>query len=110
MRKSIADTAEYHRRWYHANKDKRRETIKEYQERTKQVLRELKDMKPCTDCAIPYAWYIMQWDHTSTDKLFNISSGRRKGINTVLKEIQKCELVCANCHAERTYIRAQKVE
>ena len=28
--------------------------------------------------------------------------------NKILQEIQKCELVCANCHCARTWNRKQK--
>jgi len=35
-----------------------------------------------------------------TTKLFEISSGLTKGINELLKEVDKCALLCNNCHIE----------
>lgn len=50
----------------------------------------------------------MQFDHKpGTDKRFEIAFAARLGKNEkqILEEIAKCDLVCANCHAERTYTR-----
>ena len=49
----------------------------------------------------------MQFDHIGTDKISSVSrlvSGRSR--QAVLDEIEKCELVCANCHSIRTWHRA----
>lgn len=59
---------------------------------------------PCADCGIQYPSYVMQFDHKG-NKEFQI------GTNTLLSEyrlkleIAKCDVVCANCHAERTHKR-----
>jgi len=49
----------------------------------------------------------MQWDHRpGAEKIGNISAdfwGRTR--DEVLDEIAKCELVCTNCHAIRTFDR-----
>lgn len=49
----------------------------------------------------------MQWDHLpGTLKLGDISSLIGLPRERVLAELAKCELVCANCHAARTYRRS----
>lgn len=60
---------------------------------------------PCLDCNVSYPPYIMHFDHLR-DKEFNIS-GKGKGISKdkLFAEIGKCEVICANCHAERTHKR-----
>ena len=59
---------------------------------------------PCTDCgeADPI---VLEFDHLR-DKEFNISSGL-SGFKwqTILDEMAKCEVVCANCHRRRTNLR-----
>jgi hypothetical protein len=50
----------------------------------------------------------MQFDHLDSDtKIDNVASMIHdvRPLETILEEIHKCELVCANCHAERTYRR-----
>lgn len=47
----------------------------------------------------------MQFDHLG-EKQFEISQAIwTKSLLLVVEEIAKCDLVCANCHAERTHKR-----
>jgi hypothetical protein len=75
---------------------------------TKRRIQEVQALKrgPCTDCKRSYPTYVMQWDHIGTDKVACISDmAARASLERVMDEISKCELVCANCHAIRTYTR-----
>lgn len=69
--------------------------------------RDLKQGKPCTDCGVSFHPVAMQWDHIGTDKLIDVAAAVVKGWGKqkILAEIAKCELVCANCHAIRTWKR-----
>jgi diaminopimelate epimerase len=61
---------------------------------------------PCVDCKVQYPYYVMQFDHIGTDKVANI--GRllhNVGLSRLKMEVAKCEVVCANCHATRTWER-----
>lgn len=61
---------------------------------------------PCTDCGIEYPTYVMQFDHIGTDKEYTIARLVTCGnYSKVDAEVAKCEVVCANCHAIRTYRR-----
>jgi hypothetical protein len=45
---------------------------------------------------------VLEFDHLR-DKEFGIGAGLvQKGWETILAEIEKCEVVCANCHRRRT--------
>jgi hypothetical protein len=70
-------------------------------------LRELKTGKPCSNCGGFFPPEAMQWDHRpGTIKLGEISKHvRNYSQATILAEIAKCDLVCATCHAIRTYNR-----
>jgi hypothetical protein len=77
------------------------------QERTENnrlYIKDLKEKTPCKDCNKNYPHYVMHFDHLR-DKKFNIGSKTSININKIINEINKCEIVCANCHAERTYKR-----
>jgi hypothetical protein len=52
----------------------------------------------------------MQWDHLpGTVKLGEISAKTRAwSPKLIFEELAKCELVCANCHAIRTYRRLRE--
>lgn len=65
--------------------------------------------KACVDCEIVYPWYVMDFDHVRGEKKFDLSRASNKmySIETIDEEISKCDLVCANCHRERTFKRVQ---
>lgn len=69
------------------------------------IIRDAKT-RPCTDCGAAHPYYVMQFDHVGDDKAFNIGIiGPTTGRRRLLAEIAKCEVVCANCHAERSFRR-----
>lgn len=57
---------------------------------------------PCVDCSEADI-VVLEFDHLR-DKEFNIADGFSRSYNwtRILKEIEKCEVVCANCHKRRT--------
>jgi predicted Fe-S protein YdhL (DUF1289 family) len=66
----------------------------------------LKEGKPCADCGRTYPPYVMEWDHLpGTEKELVLADTRRSAHAKarILAELAKCELVCANCHRERTF-------
>ena len=73
-------------------------------------MRQLKS-KPCADCGGSFHPSAMAFDYLpGTDKLLDIASLVRRGsIGLARAEIAKCEVVCANCHAIRTFERRQEV-
>ena len=72
-------------------------------ERTQVIIRTAKD-KPCADCGQRYPYYVMDFDHGASEKCFNIgATGHTRNRPALHAEIAKCEVVCANCHRERTW-------
>lgn len=76
------------------------------QTRRKQIVREIKAYaleKWCHDCW--YRWHIaaLQFDHMR-DKVAQISTMLVNGFSreVIFREIEKCEVRCANCHAIKT--------
>lgn len=60
--------------------------------------------RPCADCAGWFNPWQMDFDHTDADtKLGNVS--QIKSIKRLIEESKKCDLVCANCHRDRTQKR-----
>jgi len=69
-------------------------------------LQEYKQSRPCIDCGENYPYWMKDFDHLG-NKSFNISSFRNNTsmLSKVKLEIEKCEIVCANCHRNRTFLR-----
>jgi hypothetical protein len=73
------------------------------------LLRQLKDV-PCKDCGVRYPSWVMEFDHVRGHKLFNIATNlRSRSMSALLREIAKCEVLCANCHRTRTYRRIMQM-
>ncbi len=58
------------------------------------------------DCGNRYPYYVYDFDHRDpTTKKACVARMicQGYGIDAIKKEIEKCDIVCANCHRERTY-------
>ena len=74
------------------------------------MLSELKEKSGCVDCEVKYPYYVLDFDHTRGTKVANISQMLNTySVEDIFKEIDKCDVVCANCHRERTYKRKNKL-
>lgn len=64
----------------------------------------IKKERGCVDCGYNAHAVALQFDHISDDKKDSVSNLVRSDYawRTILEEINKCEVVCANCHAVRT--------
>lgn len=88
-------------------KDKTQNRTKEYRTKVRKYIQEYKAGKRCADCKEDYPYWLLEFDHIGKDKNFNISefSEHSTSIETIKEEINKCELVCCNCHRNRTFMR-----
>jgi hypothetical protein len=95
----------YHHEHYLANKQRYIDQARERKdalrlERTRYLI-EYFATHPCTDCGERDP-IVLEFDHLS-DKLFNIGAVLTyRNWASILAEIEKCEVVCANCHRRRT--------
>ena len=70
-------------------------------------VQEYKQSRPCSDCKKSYPYWVMDFDHLG-NKSFTISSykGSTSSLEKVKLEIEKCDVVCSNCHRIRTWNRS----
>jgi len=94
--------------WYVNNKEKAKETSKKHKQNNKLVVKDyivefLKE-NPCVKCGEEDI-IVLQFDHLK-DKKYAISDMISQGISLkrVVEEIEKCQVLCANCHARKTAI------
>ena len=68
----------------------------------------IKESFGCKDCGKDFPYYVLDFDHVLGKKVHDISfMCRWYTIEEINEEVQKCEIVCANCHRKRTYERNQ---
>lgn len=104
------DRAEKSRTYRKENPEKNRETVLASISRKLARFNLLKMDRPCYDCGGQFAPESMDWDHRPGQvKKFDVAEGvRSRSDDEVMEEINKCQLVCANCHRVRTKARAQQ--
>lgn len=69
-----------------------------YIQRNIDIINKFKD-KPCAICNKKYEPYNMQADHIDpNNKLYAISSLKGSKVETLLKELEKCQVLCVLCH------------
>lgn len=96
-----------HKAHYQKNKEKYAASSQRHKESVRKLRDELKS-KPCSDYGIQFPPWIMQFDHVKGNKSFCISDTAYITKKTLIEEASKCEVVCANCHAHRTFLSNTK--
>ena len=64
-------------------------------------LEELKS-KPCMDCRGLFPPECMDFDHVRGTKRYNVGAVAHVSKRIILEEVEKCDLICSNCHRIRT--------
>ena len=101
----------YHRFYYRQHKSrfivKNRRDKGRQRKRLRKILLEVKQ-QPGQDCGGSFHPWVMELDHREgTKKEAAVADLVSKGCTDarLLEEIEKCDVVCANCHRMRTYCR-----
>lgn len=97
---------------YHVGAGQKEKLLERTRNRSNMITRHVQKVKQeavCADCGENYPYWIMQFDHVRGEKKFNIGSRKEKPtLEAVIEEIAKCDIVCANCHFNRTHMRLIK--
>ena len=95
----------YNVRYYWSHRAEELERVRRRERATVEWLRDLRRV-PCADCGKTYPPYVMDFDHRDpSTKSFSLLADKAllKNRNVLIAEVAKCDVVCANCHAERTW-------
>lgn len=72
-------------------------------ERRRRLVQDIKLARGCADCGYREHAEALDFDHRpGTTKLFSLSKMHGHSLEAVLAEVEKCDIVCANCHRVRT--------
>ena len=100
------DQRPYNVAYYEAHRDEEISRVRARQHAAVELLRILRDV-PCLDCGNRFPSHVMDFDHTRGSRSFWLL--QRAGSvsqERLIAELEKCEVVCANCHRARTNLRA----
>ena len=80
------------------------ERTKRYRQRRQGAMLWYKMTHACIDCGTSDP-RVLEFDHVRGEKEFILKAAKTKPLNIILAEIEKCDVVCANCHRIRTQER-----
>lgn len=96
--------------YYEKNREKQSRVVRE---RNLRIIAECREyignylqQHPCVDCGNSDI-RVLEFDHVRGEKRLGVATLARSGygLNAVVKEIEKCEVRCKNCHVIVTYER-----
>ena len=116
--KDINKRREHHKKymkevWYPKNRSKHIGYQTAIKKRIHQYIRDFKNTSKCVDCGFVGSKCpdVLDFDHVRDLKKFNISEFKHhtNSLKRVKEEIEKCDVVCANCHRMRTANRKNQM-
>jgi len=95
------------RDYYHKNKGNGNLAFEKNREKNQRFLWGVITSNSCMDCGEGDP-RVLQFDHVRGEKINNIAVMLRqhKNLEKIKKEVEKCDIVCANCHTKRTFERS----
>ncbi len=96
----MATNAEYQRRWYEKNKKLQIERNEANKKKKKEFVKQYKSDRGCSRCSEKDV-ACLQFHHINPDEkeaCIHTFIKRNLSIENIMKEINKCEVICANCH------------
>jgi hypothetical protein len=99
------------RRYQETNRPRYLTAQREYASTLRGEMMAYKESHPCADCGLFYPYFVMSFDHLpGEDKVSDVNkmvkgNGHLENRKRIMAEVEKCALVCMNCHACRTHER-----
>lgn len=99
---------EANKKWYKKRAEHHKQTTsknrKKYKQENRDFIFEFLNKNPCNICGEKDV-LVLEFDHLH-DKKYNISEMISSGLTleVLKKEIEKCQVLCANCHRRKTAI------
>jgi len=97
------------RKYYHDNKERQLPLAMKRTRKARLLKRKHVDSLkkvPCYDCGIKHPPIVMDFDHREpNDKIVEVAKAvvANWSLDRILDEVEKCDIVCSNCHRLRTY-------
>lgn len=97
----MSNTPGWHKNYYKTNQ-RRNEYVRDRLKHRKREVQELKLKTGCANCGYNRCAGALQYHHPNADKEHNVArmAAQGRSLKSILNEISKCVLLCANCHCE----------
>lgn len=105
-----APTSEQYKRWYDSNQKTQIQRVEARRKRLAKWLREYKALQKCARCPEDHPACLDFHHRDPSQKDVEIGRIIKRGwsIERMMKEIEKCEVLCSNCH-RKEHARLQSV-
>ena len=100
---------EYNRKWAITHRTAVREHAHRHAIERRLILALFKGSEPCADCGNTFPPECMDFDHVRGKKKNGVSWLLLHRSSIIQREVEKCDLVCSNCHRIRTISRRRLV-
>jgi transcription elongation factor Elf1 len=102
----------YHRSWHQRHRQKRLARVYERRVAIREYIQDIKNQLYCADCGERHPATLQFHHRNSEDKTFAIGKAVNRGfsLDRIKKEMQKCIVLCANCHAIRHYNMQKNIQ
>ena len=102
--------AEYQHEWYNSkpeHKARRIAQARASEDKAKQFILAYLLTHPCIDCGEGRP-VVLEFDHVRGDKITEVTRAAQRGwgLQKLQKEIDKCDVRCANCHRYKTSVKS----
>jgi hypothetical protein len=106
--KNADDRREYDRQWSKTNRASRKQANDRWRESRVSWLRDLKRGLKCSRCGENHPATLQFHHRDPSVKEAEIGNmARQWSAERLLSEIEKCEVLCANCHAKEHFTEVQ---
>lgn len=86
-----------------SNSPNKKDTTRIFQQARRDLINKIKLDRGCSVCGYNTHAAALDFNHINGDKKFSISQDLKKAMSKLMAEIDKCEILCANCHRIHTY-------
>lgn len=109
MTRNIEKVRAARRRWYAKNKKHAKLKVIERKSEIRKWWADFKSKRKCIDCGECHP-SCLEFHHTNDDKESDLCTAVSNGWSKqrIIKEVAKCDCVCANCHRKRHWNESKK--
>ena len=102
---AVATNRKAGKKYYLTHKPEQLVRNKNKKDQIRSYIKQYKEFRGCMDCGGKFPFYVLDLDHRDpNEKVCSPASLANNGSwEVMLRELDKCDVVCANCHRKRTH-------